>query len=106
MDLDSAVSMTLPVSLPPRPGSGLYWWDLPLETAVERGLCGATSFPPRAAFASLQRHFHPYRLGETTLHGAHVPHQAAFPEELHTGEERISLQVHSLVCDGVRWLYF
>jgi hypothetical protein len=106
VDLDSAISLTLPVSLPPRPGSGLLWWDLPLESAIERGLCTATSFPPRSPCAALERHFHPYRLGEATLHGAHVPHQAAFPDELHEGEERISLQIHTLVCDGVRWLYF
>jgi hypothetical protein len=104
--LDSAISLTLPISLPPRPGCGLYWWDLPLESAIERGLCTSVSFPPRSAFAGLERHFHPYRLGEATLHGAHVPHQAAFPDELREGEERISLQVHTLVCDGVRWLYF
>jgi hypothetical protein len=106
VDLDSPISLTLPVSLPPRPGCGLHWWDLPLGTAIERGLCTPTSFPPRSAFAALDRRFHPYRLGEATLHGAHVPHQAAFPDELREGEERISLQVHTLVCDGVRWLYF
>lgn len=106
VELDSAISLTLPLSLPPRPGSGLDWWDLPLETAIERGLCTPTTFPPRSAFATRERHSHLYRLGEATLHGAHVPHQAAFPDELSEGEERITLQVHTLVCDGVRWLYF
>ena len=106
VDFGSALSLTLPVSLPTSAGAGLYWWDLTRQEAIRRGLCPSYGYPPMSVFKRLPRHLHPYRIGRASFHSADLPHQAAFPEEFPEGEERITVQVHSLVCDGTRRIYF
>ncbi|MCH2186543.1 hypothetical protein MK280_11800, partial [Myxococcota bacterium] len=106
IDFSSALSLTLPLSLPSLEGTGLYWWDLTRQEAIRRGLCPPNGYPPVSAFKRLPRRLHPYRIGRGSFHSAELPHQAAFPEEFPEGEERITFQVHSLICDGMRRIYF
>jgi hypothetical protein len=100
IDFDRSLSFTLAISLP-KLGGGLNLWDLSHHEIIER--------PPaevKGLIESRSKSFHPYKIGSLVLHSGNIVHQIAAGKNLQADDERITLQGHSLYCQGSWQLYW
>jgi hypothetical protein len=100
IDFDRSLSFTLAIALPEF-GGGLNLWDLSHQEIIER--------PPtevKGLIESRTKSFHPYKLGRMVLHSGNIVHQIAPGKNLQAKDERITLQGHSLYCQGSWQLYW
>lgn len=100
IDFDHPISFTCPVAIP-KFGSGLNYWDIngkEHEKSSHQEL--------EALKASKKTLFLPYNLGKLVLHHGLILHQIAPSKEIAPDDERITLQGHGLICDGVMQLYW
>lgn len=100
IDFDRSLSFTLAIALP-KLGGGLNIWDLSHNEIVER--------PPtevKGLIESRSKSFHPYKIGSLVLHSGNIVHQIAAGKNLQVDDERITLQGHSLYCQGSWQLYW
>jgi hypothetical protein len=94
------LSFTLPVALPDG-GAGLNVWDIHREECT--GLGPAERQQLRL---SRTKTYHPYKLGRAVLHSGLQMHQIAPTQDFKPGDERITLQGHGIMRDGVWQLYW
>lgn len=99
-DLEHPLSFTLAVTLPPS-GAGLNLWDVGLEE------CAGWSRQEREELRRTRKQTYvPYVLGKAVLHSGHTLHQVASSPAFAAGDERITLQGHGTLCDGIWQLYW
>jgi hypothetical protein len=94
------ISFTAAVALP-REGGGLNVWDLDVRDYQD--------LPPPEAARALRRanaRYVAYRRGHIAVQSGHKMHQIAKATELLEDDERITLQGHGLLCDGVWQIYW
>jgi hypothetical protein len=100
VDLEHPLSFTLAIALP-RSGAGLKLWDIFREECRDM---------PEAQRQELQRTRQvtivPYRLGKMVCHSGYRMHQIADSSGFEPGDERITLQGHGIMRDGVWQLYW
>jgi hypothetical protein len=94
------LSFTLPVALPER-GAGLNVWNIHHEDCT--GLAPAERQQLERSGTKI---YHPYSLGRAVLHSGLQMHQIAPTKEFGPGDERITLQGHGIMRDGVWQLYW
>lgn len=99
VDFEHPISFTCPIKLPSSP-AGLNYWDIGAEY---KDL-------PRNELEKLketkEQHFFPYHLGKLVLHRGLILHQIAPTKDMKPDDERLTLQGHGLVCDGIMRLYW
>jgi hypothetical protein len=100
VDLDHPISFTCPIVMP-KTGSGLNWWEITREDTKDLSEEGVDDLK-----RSKETLYFPYKLGNIILHEGLVLHQIAPSKDLEENDERITLQGHGLVCDGVLRLYW
>lgn len=101
VDFDHPISFTCPIALPGSSSSGINYWQI---TNGE-----AKNLSPEELEklkSSRNQLFFPYSLGQLILHRGLVLHQIAPSKDLKPEDERITLQGHGLVCDGIMRLYW
>ena len=100
VDFAHPISFTCAVSLP-HAGTGINYWDISQEEVKDLN---------RAELEDLKKsketHFLPYSQGKLVLHRGLILHQIAPCKEIKPTDERITLQGHGLICDGILRLYW
>jgi hypothetical protein len=95
-----AISFTLGISLP-QEGSGINIWDLSEERIFSFSDDEMSEYlksnPPLLFY---------YAVGYLALHFGHVLHQVPAPQNVQKGDERITMQGHGLLCDGIWYIYW
>jgi len=94
------LSFTLAISLP-KAGGGLDMWDLNQEECV-----GISKLDRLNLLATKKVTYHPYTVGKIALHIGKIYHRIGNLESMETGDERITLQGHGLLCQGTWQLYW
>jgi len=94
------VSFTLAVALP-HAGGGLQVWNIEHGDIVGRSLDEV-----RAVFKSRECRYEPYRVGEMVVHSGHTVHQIAPMAGMAPADERITLQGHGILAEGIWHLYW
>lgn len=104
-DVTRPISFTLPVQLP-RAGGGLNVWAVAYDRFA--AFVQRTRAPVAPAdVATLVDPVHcAYTPGVLALHSGHTLHQIAPVAESFPGDERLTLQGHGLLCNGVWRLYW
>jgi hypothetical protein len=94
------ISVTLPVARPAR-GAALNYWPLigPAAAAAEVRESHYLGAPTGGSF-------HQYVEGDLVLHSGKILHQIAGVSPVMETDQRITLQGHGLLRDGVMWLYW
>lgn len=99
-DFNNPISFTLAIRLP-KTGAGMNIWNL-YHSQVDK--------LPHSAIERLteseKKYFHAYELGKITLHSGHFIHQIAHIKNIQPDDERITLQGHGLLFQGVWHLYW
>lgn len=94
------LSFTLALRLPPA-GSGLYTWNI--------NNLQLQNMPPEDRHEYLQRNqkpsYHEYEIGRVTIHDGHYLHQIARVRQMVAGDQRITMQGHS-VATQKGWLLY
>jgi len=94
------ISFTLPVVLPDA-GAGLWHWDL-----LHQEVAGMSQGEKEKVISSRSKSYYAYKTGTMLVHSGHQLHQIAAIPNFRADEERITLQGHGLLVDGVWWLYW
>ncbi len=94
------ISFTLTIALP-QAGAGLWVWDL---TQPEIAKLNTNEIKQLAA--RNPKTFHAYSMGKMVIHSGHQVHQIAPMPDMVPGDERLTLQGHGLLVDGVWRLYW
>ena len=100
VDLHRQYSMTLALRLP-QSGGGLKVWPINginLSGADSTRLAAVSQSKPKAVH-------HGYKVGSMALHSGALIHQIAPMKQLQPGDERLTLQAHTVWADG-RWLVY
>ena len=97
VDFEHPISFTLAIILP-KSGGGMYCWDLFYNPEVDRS--------SREQEKEESKTFVEYSSGKLVLHEGLMLHQIAPLKEMNSTDERITLQGHGLICDGVMRLYW
>ena len=100
VDLHRQYSMTLALRLP-QSGGGLKVWPVngvKLRGADSERLAEVSQSKPKALH-------HEYKVGRMALHSGALIHQIAPMKQLQPGDERLTLQAHTVWADG-RWLVY
>jgi hypothetical protein len=97
IDFENPISFTLSITLPAS-GGGMYCWDLIYNPEVGRH--------SREEEKEESKTFIEYFPGKLVLHEGFMLHQIAPVKEMNPTDERITLQGHGLICDGVMRLYW
>ena len=100
VDLQQQYSITLALRLP-QSGGGLKVWPVngvQLRGADSTRLAEISQSKPKAVH-------HAYKLGNMALHSGALIHQIAPMTQLQPGDERLTLQAHTVWADG-RWLVY
>jgi hypothetical protein len=99
-DFSNPISFTLAITLP-KSGAGMNIWDLPHNEVAQL---------PQPKIERLtesrKKYFHAYELGKFSLHSGHFIHQIAPITNIQPDDERITLQGHGLLLQGVWHLYW
>lgn len=99
IDYDNPISFTCPIALPKGSG-GLNYWDIGSESK------DLSKDEVDNLRKTKEQHYFPYHLGKLVLHHGLTLHQIAPSQEMHSNDERITLQGHGLMCDGILRLYW
>jgi hypothetical protein len=94
------ISFTLPVLLPDS-GSGLWHWDLMKDDFRNKSTAEKDDM-----IAAAKKSYYSYKKGTMLVHSGHKLHQIAAIQEFRSGEERITLQGHGVLLNGVWHLYW
>lgn len=97
VDTTNFISFTLPVAMP-KSGAGLNMWDVRNTDITDQ-----EKF--RILLDLSKSHYQAYRQGSLFVHYGNYYHQVAALKDLEPGEERITLQGHAVLCEGV-WILF
>jgi hypothetical protein len=100
VDLEHPLSFTLAIALP-RSGAGLNLWDI-----TQPECRGLSSDQRKQLMRSRHKVFIPYRLGKMVCHSGYGMHQIADSMDFVPGDERITLQGHGIMRNGVWQLYW
>ncbi len=94
------VSFTCAVALP-QSKAGMFYWPITYEESQ------TLSLPDLEALQTTRGiNFFKYELGKLALHQGLILHQIAPAKRVHPSDERITLQGHGIVCDGIMHLYW
>lgn len=99
VDFEHPISFTCPIALPHSSG-GLNYWDIGEESK------DLSKDNIEMLRKEKEPHFFPYHLGKLVLHNGLTLHQIAPSKEMQENDERITLQGHGLMCDGMMRLYW
>ena len=100
VDLEHPISFTCPIVMP-KTGSGLNYWEITRDET--KHLSDGELENLRRSKETL---YFPYKQGNLIFHEGLVLHQIAPSKDLQEDDERITLQGHGIVCDGVLCLYW
>lgn len=100
IDYDHPFSFTLPLSLP-EAGGGLNFWDLEYDLLKNKSHQEIEQIRHQTT-----KQFLPYKVGHLVIQKGLFLHQIAPSNTLKHHDERITLQGHGLICDGVLRLYW
>lgn len=100
IDFDHPISFTCAISLP-KSGAGLNYWAITYAEA--KGLSKDELDQLKDSKEAL---YIEYEIGKLVLHKGLILHQIAPSKEVKMGDERITLQGHGLICDGILRLYW
>lgn len=100
VDFDHPISFTAAISLP-QVGGGMFYWDIYYNEV--KGLSHSALEDLKA---KKEKRYLPYQIGKLVFHDGLILHQIAPVEKVDPSDERISLQGHGIVCDGVMHLYW
>lgn len=100
VDFDHPISFTCPIAIPTS-GSGLNYWEITTKANSNLPLADIEEMK-----STKEVFYLPYTLGKLVLHQGLTLHQIAPSTELLPDDERITLQGHGLICDGVMRLYW
>lgn len=100
VDYTQAISFTLAVKLP-QGGAGMNIWNLHHD---EVDLISPAEI--ESLVQSRKKFFFPYELGKFVLHSGHFVHQIAPGNDIHSDDERITLQGHGFLTEGAWHLYW
>lgn len=95
VDFAHPISYTLAITLP-KSGGGMYCWNIYYDTET------ASSKTEGNEIQNLIE----YQQGKLVLHAGLMLHQIAPIKDIDQADERITLQGHGLICDGVLRLYW
>lgn len=100
IDSEHPVSFTAAIALPSE-GGGLNYWDIfykdhPAASKKELADLAAHS----------EKKYYPYKIGKLMVHDGLFLHQIAPGKNLQPNDERVTLQGHGLVCDGILHVYW
>lgn len=99
-DPEKRISFTVPICIP-KAGAGLDVWPIHYDSTEHQ-----TNAQAGEAFASVQRTYHAYRLGELLIHdGSHL-HAIAAGHEVAPHDLRVTLQGHGQFTQGAWQLYW
>lgn len=99
-DLGNPVSFTLSIALP-KNGGGLNTWDVSYDEILARA-----SEKLEDPTCGRELVYHAYRRGHMAVHSGHMLHQIAPGKDLQPEDERITLQGHAILADGIWQLYW
>lgn len=100
VDFEHPISFTCPFAMP-KTGSGLNYWDI-----EKQNFLSSTPEEIQAMRQTKETLYFPYALGNLVLHQGLVLHQIAPSKDITLEDERITLQGHGLLCDGVMRIYW
>jgi hypothetical protein len=100
VDTEHLISFTCPIAMPTF-GSGLNYWNIMREEAKELSAKELERFKK-----SKEMFYLPYKLGSLILHQTIFLHQIAPSKNLLEEDERITLQGHGIIGDGIMRLYW
>lgn len=100
IDFEHPISFTCPFAMP-KMGSGLNYWDIEKQKYLN-----ASPAEIHTLKDSKETLFFPYTLGSLVLHQGLILHQIAPSTDLSLEDERITLQGHGLLCDGIMRIYW
>jgi hypothetical protein len=100
VDLEHPLSFTLAIALP-KSGAGLNLWNISQKEC--RGLSAAQRKQLRY---SHKKTFIPYKVGKMVCHSGYRMHQIADSANFAPGDERITLQGHGILRNGVWQIYW
>lgn len=104
-DLTRPLSFTLALRLPRR-GGGLNVWDVTLERFARFRERAGDRVQPADIAVLLPPMRHPYVVGGLSLHSGHQLHQIGEIDHVDPDDERVTLQGHALLVDGMWKLYW
>lgn len=100
IDFSNPLSFTLALALP-KSGAGIYVWDLQLDETIDLSQTELLNL-----VNSREKRIHSYKVGSLALHSGLNYHQVAPLRNMQPDEVRITLQGHSLFCQGSWQLYW
>lgn len=100
VDWEHPLSFTISISLP-KSGAGLNIWNVHHDE-----LTGLSKFEREALFQTREKQFVRYRTGGMVLHSGLSVHQIAPMPDAQPGEERITLQGHAILAQGIWQVYW
>lgn len=100
VDAEHPISFTCPVALP-QSKAGMLFWPI---TYDEYEKLSPDNIEKLRTSRGIK--FFGYHLGKLALHRGLLLHQIAPAKRIHPGDERITLQGHGIVCDGIMRLYW
>lgn len=100
IDFNNPISFTLAIVLPTC-GAGMYVWDLLLKETTD-----LSESELEQRIESSPKRLHSYEVGKLTLHSGLMYHQVASMPNMQMDDERITLQGHGLMCQGIWQLYW
>lgn len=100
IDFSNPISFTIAIALP-KTGGGMYVWDLHLKETI-----GLSQTDLLDRIHSSTKRLHSYKVGKLALHSGLMYHQVAPMQNMQMDEERITLQGHGLMCQGIWQLYW
>jgi hypothetical protein len=105
VDVENTISFTLPLNLPAAGGGLIIWESLSLERMrdyIRKDRIGEIESAAHATPGTTLR----YAVGRLVLHNGHMFHQMAGVPKISVRDERITLQGHGVLADGVWRLYW
>jgi hypothetical protein len=79
----------------------LWHWEIKREE-----LANKSAQEKERIISQHPKQYYTYKTGTMLIHSGHKLHQIAAIQNFHEGEERITLQGHGLLLDGIWQLYW
>lgn len=100
VDFDHPISFTAAIALPST-GAGLNYWEISHEEVKELSKAELEKVKE-----TKEKLYFPYQLGKLILHQGLLLHQIAPSNKIKPEDQRITLQGHGLLCDGIMRIYW
>lgn len=105
VDVERTISFTLALKLPTA-GGGLTLWESLTLKRMRKNLATQRFFDIPSAANATSCSLIPYAVGSMVVHNGHLLHQMTGVPRTRVTDERITLQGHGVLADGVWRLYW